>query len=290
MDVANASSLVSVIVPAWREERHAEATLQSVYEQDYDAIEIIVVDDESQPRVSKVIRDYLDRGNVRPRFHRTVHVDGSGCARTFQAINRGLGAAKGRFVIVLEAGDALSATRFSRLVTTGADREAHLAFSRVEFRGVETTATPASPSGSAVADSLYSVQDDIEFFPTVGYALLKSFSAICIGNLFFSRSLADTIGGFGEFDYVCGWEFALRCLLLTEPLFVPESLYVHRIPAHQPGAQQREARETEAALKNYLFHCRNRRVANSIAPSPAWGPFFDSFVQESRYAGYLVKP
>ena len=155
MDVANASSLVSVIVPAWRQERHAEATLQSVYEQDYDAIEIIVVDDESQPRVSKVIRDYLDRGNVRPRFHQTVHVDGSGCARTFQAINRGLGAAKGRFVIVLEAGDALSATRFSRLVTTGADREAHLVFSRVEFRGDSTPDSPGPP-GLITSEPIFS--------------------------------------------------------------------------------------------------------------------------------------
>jgi glycosyltransferase involved in cell wall biosynthesis len=285
MDVTNASPLVTVIVPAWHHEEYAEATLQSVCEQDHDAIEIIVVDDGSQPRVSRAIRDYLDRGNVRPRFHRTVHVEGSGCARIFQAINRGLGEANGRFITVLEAGDVLPATRFSRLVSTGAEREALLAFSRVEFRVVAT-------SVSAVADYLYSVQDDIEFFPTVGYALLKSFSAVCIGNLFFSRALADSIGGFGEFDYVGGWEFALRSLLLTEPLFVPEPLYVRRVPAHQPGAQQRqlEARETEAALKNYLFHCRNRRVANPIAPSPAWGPFFDSFVVESRYAGYLVKP
>jgi hypothetical protein len=174
-------------------------------------------------------------------------------------------------------------------VSGGAERDAHLAFSRVEFR---VNATAASWLGSAAADYLYSVQDDIEFFPTVGYALLKSFSAVCIGNLFFSRSLTDSIGGFGEFDHVCGWDFALRCLLMTEPVFVPEPLYVHRIAAQEPGAQprQREARETETALGNYLFQCRNRRVANPIAPSPAWGPFFDSFVVESRYAGYLVKP
>jgi len=288
MSVPRPSSLVSVIVPAWQEPRHADTTLRSVYDQDHEAVEIVVVEAGADQGAGRAIRAYLERDDVRRRFQRIVVIQESGDPSASHTINRGLQASHGDFVNILQAGDALAAGRFSRLLAACADKGAGLAFSRVEFR----TDTPASSSSGEESDYLYSVQDEIEFFPTVGYALLRSHCALSIGNLFFSRRLAEGVGGFADHEYCYGWDFALRCLLVTEPIFVPEALYISRLHGQERFEQHQahEARGAEAVLKNYFFLCRNRPVLNPVAPSPAWGPFFDSFLEASRYGGYLTKP
>ena len=277
---------VSVIVPVWQEERYAEATLQSVYDQDCEAVEIIVVDDGSHSRSRSAARGFLEREHVRARFRRIVFVDESHALSASRAINRGLQECRGDYVSILEAGDAFAANRFSRLLNACADSGAELAFSRVEI----VSDTTARWSGEAA--SLYSVQDDIEFLPTVGYALLRSQCALSTANLFFSRRLAERVGGFGDHHVFYGWDFALRCVLVTEPMFVPEPLYYYRLrgPENLPERRTQPSSETESILKNYLFLCRNRPVENPLAPSPAWGPFFDSFVEASQYGKYLSKP
>ena len=171
------------------------------------------------------------------------------------------------------------------MLRASVDGQAELLFSRVE---VLADATMVSPRAGA---DIYSVQDEIELFPTVGYALLRGQCAICTGNLFFSRRLAGEVSGFGHDGQLEGWDFALRCLSFTEPVFVPEPLYRHRLraggsPERNPGS----ARDRESVLKNYLFQCRTRPVLNPLAPSPAWDPFFASFIAVSQYGKYLTQP
>ncbi|MEO7273352.1 MAG: hypothetical protein ABI211_15245, partial [Vicinamibacterales bacterium] len=88
------------------------------------------------------------------------------------------------------------------------------------------------------------------------------------------------------------WDFLLRCLLVTEPVFVAEPLYGLRLRGHEGFLehQRQVAKEAEAVLRNYFFYSRTRPLANVVAPSPAWGPFFSSFVQASRHERYLSKP
>ena len=99
--------LVSVIVPAWPEDRDAEATLRSVQNQDHEAIEIIVVDDCSRPGGGGAIRRYLEREDVRARFRRTVFIEERGPLSASHAANAGLREAQGDYVNLLEAGDTL---------------------------------------------------------------------------------------------------------------------------------------------------------------------------------------
>ena len=285
MTAPRETARVSVIVPAWQGVQDAEATLQCVYDQDCEAVEIIVVDDGSRSAARDVTRGFLRRANVAARFSRIVFVEESSVSNASRAINRGLRECRGDYINILEAGDALAVSRFSHLLRACAESGAELAFSRVEIL------SDTSARWSTEAASLYSVQDDIEFLPTVGYALLRSQCALATANLFFSRRLAAHVGGFGEHEIGYGWDFALRCVLVTEPLFVPEPLYYYRLRGGEnlPGTAA-SASDSESILKNYLFLCRNRPVENPVAPSPAWGPFFASFVEASQYGKYLAKP
>ncbi len=276
-----------MIVPGWQEERYAEATLQSVFDQDCEAVEIVVVDDGSRSRVRDATRAFLQRGPVAARFSRIVFVEegtASNCApRRSIAGSR---ECRGDYINILEAGDAFAPTRFSRLLSACADERGRARF--LAGRGGATRRR----AWSGEAPLCTAFRTTIEFLPTVGYALLRSQCALSTANLFFSRRLAEHVGGFGDHDVAYGWDFALRSVLVSEPVFVPEPLYYYRVHGleHLPERRGALARETESVLKNYFFLCRNRPVENPIAPSPAWGPFFASFVEALQYGKYLSKP
>ena len=87
---------VSVIVPAYNEERVIEATIRSLLNSDYDNFEIIVVDDGSHDRTSEVVREQFGEEPLVRLFTEP----NSGKAG---ALNFGLRYAKGEVVVALDA-------------------------------------------------------------------------------------------------------------------------------------------------------------------------------------------
>ena len=81
--------LVSVVVPAYRHETYVTEALESVYGQDYEAVELIVVDDRSPDGTAGAIRDYLNRGEVKDRFRRIVFLENARNLGAHRTINRG---------------------------------------------------------------------------------------------------------------------------------------------------------------------------------------------------------
>jgi glycosyltransferase involved in cell wall biosynthesis len=279
--------LVSVVVRTCNHERYVEAALESVYEQDHDAVELTVIDDGSDDRTSDLVSGYASQERVRSRFRRVEIVEQETTIGSPAAFNRGVNESRGSYVNVLPGDERLTPGRLSTLLGTCIDRRAALAFARVE-------PCPDGPSLSAATrQHLYGVQDSVPFYPTVGYALLSSACVLSGGNLFFTRELFDRLGGFWDLPLCYDWDFALRSVLLAEPVFVPQPLYQCRVSHWDVRDDERTKRledETSRMLKNYLLLCRTRPVDNSVAPSPAWGPFFDGFIRASRYTKYLAIP
>ena len=165
------------------------------------------------------------------------------------------------------------------------EHHAEIAFSRAEPGGA------APRQRRARSPYRCSIQDDIEFFPTVGYALFRSPCVIAAANLFSADGWPGKSAGSIMTGVRAVRDFALRCLLVTEPMFVPETLYYYRLRGLEDVQETAEvSRENETVLKNYLFLCRNRPVLNPFAPSPAWGPFFEAFLEASRYSRLLAQP
>ncbi|HSE03505.1 MAG TPA: glycosyltransferase [Methylomirabilota bacterium] len=86
---------MSVIIPAYNAEDFIEETLESVFQQTYDRLEIILVDDGSTDRTAARVRRYGDRVRYIPQRNA-----GAGAAR-----NRGLSAATGDYIAFLDADD-----------------------------------------------------------------------------------------------------------------------------------------------------------------------------------------
>jgi len=56
---------VTILIPAYNEERNIEATLRNATQVDYPNYEIVVVDDASTDRTAEMVMRYVDRGGVR---------------------------------------------------------------------------------------------------------------------------------------------------------------------------------------------------------------------------------
>jgi glycosyltransferase involved in cell wall biosynthesis len=282
----SSSALVSVVVPAYNHEQYVELALRSVLEQDYGPIELIVLDDCSKDGTADVVREFVNRADVTARFERVVFAANEQNLGANRTINRGLGECRGNYINILNSDDLFAPTRLARLVKVCQESMADCAFSRVVLLADE----PAVSSNEI--DYFYGVQDSINLFPTVGYAFLRNQCALSTGNIFFSRVVRDRVGGFNDLKYCHDWDFILRTLLVTEPVFVPEPLYFYRLHSGNSFLQLQSVAEAETdwVLRNYFFLCRNRPVTNPVAPSPAWGPFFQNFIKQANYAKYLAKP
>jgi len=86
--------LVSVILPVYNGELYLDSAIQSIFDQEYDPFEVIVVDDGSSDNSADIVRSYKD---VRYRYQPN---QGVAAAR-----NVGLSMARGEFIAFLDQDD-----------------------------------------------------------------------------------------------------------------------------------------------------------------------------------------
>lgn len=106
--------LVTVIIPAYNEERVIEASVRRVLESDYRHLQVIVADDGSKDRTSAIIADAFASN---PRVELLTLVNGGKAA----ALNRALKQARGEIVVALDADTQFEPETISRLVRWFAD-------------------------------------------------------------------------------------------------------------------------------------------------------------------------
>ncbi len=97
--------LVSVIIPVYNYDRYLAEAIESVLNQTYRRLEVIVVDDSSTDRSSEVAKSFADRGV------RYCHQDHAGIG---PARNRGAELAQGDFIAFLDADDCWPEEKLER--------------------------------------------------------------------------------------------------------------------------------------------------------------------------------
>lgn len=101
--------LISVIVPTYNYAHLLPKALDSVLNQWGEDVELLVIDDGSQDATAQVLRQYAKR---HPQRLQVFHQANAGAAA---ARNRGVSAARGDYVLMLDADDELSPNAFAAI-------------------------------------------------------------------------------------------------------------------------------------------------------------------------------
>jgi succinoglycan biosynthesis protein ExoO len=161
----------TVIIAAWCAENTLAQALDSALAQDGVSLEVIVIDDASNDDTVRIAQAYAKQ-DARVKVLCQAANCGPSAAR-----NAGMAIARGRWVAVLDADDALAPGRLARMIELGDKRQADAVYD--DFEPVDSTAQAVGPSHLASYALTVPVRWDLETFlsgcqaepnrPSLGY-------------------------------------------------------------------------------------------------------------------------
>lgn len=244
---AGADPLVSVVIPAFNRASTIERSVRSVLTQDYQSLELIVVDDASTDGTADVLSSCPD---PRLRVVRQPVNRGAAAAR-----NRGIREARGSFVAFLDSDDEWLPGKLARQM----DR-----FARGDSRlGLVCTGLEWVSAGRKTI-----VRPEHEGM--VYNAMLQcNVLAGASGTGVVRRAVLDMIGGFDtELPAIEDYDFFLRVSRLFEVACIPEPL-----ARYYDQSDSAEGSNTRRVSRNFEAN----RAARAM--------FFDRYASEMRKAG-----
>ncbi|NJO79381.1 MAG: glycosyltransferase [Cyanobacteria bacterium RM1_2_2] len=271
--------LVSVVVPCYKHEKFLARSLGSVAAQTYPHLEVIINDDcspdGSVAEITRIIASphWQNRFAKRTKFFCFEKNQGA-----YNSINYGVQQATGQIVTILNSDDVYHPERIERMVQAMTRENSEFAFTGVRYIDAEDQdVTKTNPRAKRYCQE----QKNITRFPSVGFACLTFNMGISSGNFAFTKSLYERVGAFKHYLHCHDWDFLLRCLIQTEPCFIPEALYDYRFHGtnsfetlHQEGVD-----ESAELLRNYFELVNAGWSLNSLAPSALnWPSFYHVFV------------
>lgn len=270
--------LVSVVIPAYNHQQYIKEALDSVYEQTYQAIELILLDDCSKDKTLELAQQWAIEKNASKRFVRVIIEKNKVNFGAHNTINRGLSLAQGNALTILNSDDKYALSRIEKLVRSAEDNQADWLFS-----GIRVINETGRRVFSELAIEIESLADSGIDYPAVGFALLKKNIAATTGNLFFTRDLYTKIGAFRNLRYCHDWDFALQACLISEPTLVSTPLYDYRIHSTNSfsALKVEQYLETQIVYWHYFAACKAGNCKNPDAPSSAnWPMLFDKWIAE----------
>lgn len=121
--------MISIIVPVYNAAAYLTETIENVTRQTYRDWELLLVNDCSKDQSETVIRQYLEN-YPDPRIHLINLPENGGAAK---ARNRGLMAAKGRYIAFLDADDIWAPEKLEKELAFLKEKNAGFVFTAYEF-------------------------------------------------------------------------------------------------------------------------------------------------------------
>lgn len=122
-------SLVSIVMPVFNAEKNIDNTIHSVLGQSYDNWELIIVDDHSTDKTLEVIGQFKSE-----KIRVIICKKNTGA---INATNRGIRAARGKYLAFIDAGDVWQPDKLSRQLNFMSENKAGLVFSSYVFADVK---------------------------------------------------------------------------------------------------------------------------------------------------------
>ena len=193
--------MISVIIPAYNHEQFIGAAVDSVLQQSWSDLELMVIDDGSTDRTGEIVQGYDD-----PRLTYLYQENQD----AFNTINRGLDLAQGDFVAILNSDDVYTLDRLQHLVDAQKASGAQCLFSDV---------IPISDCGEefTAPDFGWNVwhQTNRNFFRKCGdlyTGFLHGNFMVTTSNLFMTANAAANVGQFCSLRYLHDYDFIFRMM------------------------------------------------------------------------------
>lgn len=251
--------LVSVIVPSYNYEKYIIECLQSIVNQDYEQIELIIVDDFSKDNSRNLIKKFIEQNGESKRFVNIKYIENTKNEGAHYTINRGIQQAEGRYIAVINADDLYEKNRFSAVIPKMKKENANIAFSNIEVINGESLLAQGEE-----AEGFRKIQIRIDESSQVSYALMIQNVSISTGNMIFTKELYNKLGGFKEYKYIHDWDFILRAALIEEPLYIKETKYYYRLHNENSFRDLGDIADQEVnlVLNNFFNEIRKGNVTN----------------------------
>lgn len=214
--------LVSIIIPSYNHEAYIGDAIDSVLQQSYPELELIIVDDGSQDGSVDVISRYSDsRLKLITQINHGAH----------HAINEGLMRANGDYIAILNSDDIFHPERLQKCIDYMS--------SCPEVSLVSTWIDVINQSGRKLGvkhgwhdyDPWYLGDPNISFKKTDDYSLnlLAANFVSTTSNVVFRREVYDKYGGMRNCRFVHDWDFMLRVAAEEKCAQIAESLLSYRV-------------------------------------------------------------
>jgi glycosyltransferase involved in cell wall biosynthesis len=217
---------VSVIVPNYNHARFLPQRLDSVFDQTFNDMEVIILDDASTDNSREVIQRYINNSRVQVSFNEV------NSGSPFAQWNRGVALAKGEFVWIAESDDVADPDLLGRLVDV-LSRNPPAGLAYCQSRRIDGAGHPSilaeenlrwlHPSrwlSDFVADGRNECRLYLSRMNTIANA-----SAVV-----FRKSVFNEVGGADESFQICGdWHLWCRMLACSDLAFVAAPLNQHRL-------------------------------------------------------------
>lgn len=132
---------LSVIVPAYNEEEYIERCLESIINQTYKALEIIVIDDDSKDRTWDICKEFAER-DERVILLRQAH------SGVVEARNKGISYASAKYITFVDSDDWLEPNAYEILMHEMEDTDILMAGYKSEYLEFSVNRSGRIPEGT----------------------------------------------------------------------------------------------------------------------------------------------
>jgi len=261
------SPLISVVVLTYNSSDYIIETLESIKNQDYPNLEIIVSDDGSVDRTCPIVSDWIE--NNKDLFKRALLIKSFKNRGICHNYNQGVFNSQGVYIKTIDGDDCLNgADAISKYVTFVLNNNVEICISDVKLFSTDNF------------DMTHYRETFDFYYRCVDESFEQQRSRIvddhCLPDpaLFFSRKLYDEVNGFDE-SYVLleEWPFFFNVLNKGYKVYgIPEQLVQYRIHAKSVSHNKKNKANTliqkdllkfywKVRLKEYL---KNRKYAKAV--------------------------
>lgn len=194
--------LISIIIPAYNHEKFVGAAVESVLNQSWKRLELIVINDGSTDRTGAVVQGFDD---PRLKYYEQENQD------AFNTINKGLHLARGNYIAILNSDDVYTLNRLEHLLHILKKKNSACVFTDVQ---------PIDDNGVEITDPDFGWHQwhhkNRSYYKQCGdlyTAFLKGNFMVTTSNLFLRKDAVEKIGDFCSLRYLHDYDYIFRIML-----------------------------------------------------------------------------